>query len=157
MKAGAESVWDYPRPPRIEASSRRVRVIHAGIVVADTTSAFRVLETSQAPAWYVPPNDVDLTLVAQSTTMTFCEWKGTATHWALDVEGQIVEDAAWSYGRPTPPFAPLTGYLAFYPARVDECWVDDERAAPMPGSVYGGWITSEVTGPFKGGPGTAHW
>lgn len=152
-----ESVWDYPRPPRVEPSDRHIRVVHAGAVVADTVRAFRVVETSQAPAWYVPPADLDPALLVPTTTLTFCEWKGLATHWAVRVGAAAVADAAWSYDQPTPPYAAIAGHLAFYPARVDECWVDDERAAPMPGQVYGGWITSEVVGPFKGGPGTAHW
>ncbi|MBW8826335.1 MAG: DUF427 domain-containing protein [Acidobacteria bacterium] len=152
-----ESVWDYPRPPRVEASDRRIRVVHAGAVIADTAGALRVLETSQAPAWYVPPGDVDAALLVATPTLTFCEWKGLATHWAVQVGDATVADAAWSYEQPIVPYTAIAGYLAFYPARVDECWVDDERATAMPGQVYGGWITSEVSGPFKGGPGTAHW
>ena len=121
--------------------------------MADTTSAWRVLETSQPPAFYLPPADVDSARLRASPSTTWCEWKGSAEYWQLD----DVPDAAWSYAHPTLPFARITGHLAFYAQKVDECWVDDELVWPNPGNFYGGWITSTVVGPFKGAPGTLGW
>jgi uncharacterized protein (DUF427 family) len=154
----SESVWDYPRPPRVERTSELVRVEHGDRVVAETTAAWRVLETSQPPAYYLPPDDVDLTLLSASSHHTFCEWKGTASYWDLAVPGvAVVAQAGWSYPSPTSEFEPIRDHLAFYAQRVDACWVDGERVQPNEGSFYGGWITSWVTGPFKGGPGTQGW
>lgn len=150
---GQESVWDYPRPPVVVPFAGRVRVVHAGRVVADSSAALRVLETSQPPAFYLPPADIDFSRLQPSASTTWCEWKGSAQYWQLD----HVTDAAWSYPHPTPPFAAITDHLAFYAQKVDECWVDDERVQPNPGNFYGGWITSTVVGPFKGGTGTRDW
>jgi uncharacterized protein (DUF427 family) len=154
---GQESVWDYPRPPALETTSAHLRVVHRGTVLAETRSAVRVLETSQPPVFYFDPADVDLDVLARSPSRTFCEWKGFAVYWSLRAPGSAVDDVAWSYESPTAPYAALAGRLAFYPQRVDECWVDGERVRPNPGSFYGGWITSRVVGPFKGDPGTEHW
>ena len=154
---GQESVWDYPRPPVVVATASRIRVIHGGVTVAESVRAQRVLETSQPPAFYVPPDDVRLDLLVASRSTSFCEWKGSAQYWSLAVGEALVVDAAWFYPRPTTPFEAIAGHLAFYAQRVDECWVDDERVLPNPGSFYGGWITSKVVGPFKGGAGTAGW
>ena len=150
---GQESVWDYPRPPVAAPFDGRVRIVHAGAVVADTTAAWRVLETSQPPAFYLPPADIALARLRVSASTTWCEWKGSAAYWQLD----DIMDAAWSYAHPAPTFAAITGHLAFYAQKVDECWVDDERVQPNPGNFYGGWITSAVVGPFKGAPGTTGW
>ncbi|MEN9645875.1 MAG: hypothetical protein RL238_2544 [Actinomycetota bacterium] len=146
-------MWDYPRPPAVVPFEGMVRVVHAGREVARTTRAVRVLETSQPPAFYLPPDDVDLTRLTRSSGSSWCEWKGPATYWQLD--GQ--PDVAWSYERPTPGFEAIRGHLAFYAQKVDECWVDDELVQPNPGNFYGGWITSRVVGPFKGAPGTLGW
>ncbi len=156
-RSGPESVWDYPRPPRVERSSRRLRVIVDGVVVADTTRALRVLETSHPPAWYLPPEDIRMDLVERSGRTSWCEFKGQATYRSLRVGSRVVRDAAWVYERPAPGYEAIAGHLAFYPGRVDECWVDDERVVPQAGDFYGGWITTDVTGPFKGGPGTIGW
>lgn len=150
---GQESVWDYPRPPAVVSFDGEVRVVHAGRVVARTTRAVRVLETSQPPAFYLPPDDVDLTRLTRAAGRSWCEWKGPATYWALDG----VPDVAWSYEAPTPGFEAIRDHVAFYAQHVDECWVSDERVLPNPGNFYGGWITSTVVGPFKGGPGTLGW
>lgn len=150
---GQESVWDYPRPPAVVPFAGRVRVVHGGRVVADTLAAVRVLETSQPPAFYLPPADIDMTRLRRTSSTTWCEWKGAATYWQLD----DVADVAWSYGRPTAGFEAIRDHLAFYAQRVDECWVDDELVLPNPGNFYGGWITSTVVGPFKGSPGTMGW
>jgi uncharacterized protein (DUF427 family) len=145
---GQESVWDYPRPPRVEPSSRRVRVIVGEEAIADSVRAIRVLETSHPPVWYIPPDDVRMELLDNSTTSTVCEWKGIASYWTLTTGGRTVEDVAWSYDEPIPEFDALRGYLAFYPSRVDACYVDDEQVTPEPADYYGGWITSEIIGPF---------
>lgn len=154
---GQESVWDYPRPPRLEPCTRRVRVIHDGLVVADSVGAMRVLETSHPPGIYVPPADVRMDLFARSERRTVCEWKGVATYWTLDTGASRLENVAWSYERPVDDFSSLRSFLSFYPGRVEECWLDDERVTPQEGGFYGGWITSEVVGPFKGAPGTWGW
>jgi uncharacterized protein (DUF427 family) len=154
-----ESVWDYPRPPRLEPSARVLRIVHAGVVLAETARALRILETSHPPVYYLPQADIDMSLMRQSPRRgSFCEFKGVATYWAIEVAGAPrVEDAAWSYASPTKPYAALRNYLAFYASRVDECTVDGERVQAQPGDFYGGWITSDLKGPFKGAPGTLGW
>ncbi len=150
---GQESAWDYPRPPALVASERHVVVKRAGEVVADTRRAQRVLETSHPPTWYVHPDDVVPGLLTRSeTSSTWCEWKGPATYWDL----AELTAVAWSYEDPTPGFVDLAGWFAFSPSRL-ECFVDDERVVPQEGGFYAGWITSDVVGPFKGGPGTLGW
>jgi uncharacterized protein (DUF427 family) len=154
---GQESVWDYPRPPRLERTSSRLVVVFAGLVVAETTQGHRILETSQPPAYYFPPEDVRTDLLEPGVHRTFCEWKGTARYHSIVVGGRRADEAAWSYPSPTPSFEAIAGHFAFYPQRVDACSVDDEQVEANEGSFYGGWITSKVVGPFKGGSGTAHW
>jgi uncharacterized protein (DUF427 family) len=164
---GQESVWDYPRPPALERTDRHLRVEHGGVTVAESRGAWRVLETSQPPVFYLPPADVDLALLRPTTHHTVCEWKGTASYWDLVLPGPsgpddpggeiVVAQAAWSYPQPTAGFEPIRDHLAFYPQRVDACFVDGERVEPNEGSFYGGWITSHVVGPFKGAPGTLGW
>ena len=152
-----ESVWDYPRPPRLEASRRPVRVEFAGEVIAETTRAYRVLETSHPPVYYIPPEDVRSESLRPSRRHSFCEWKGRASYYDLVVGEREVRDAAWYYPDPTSPFAAIRDYVAFYPSRVDAAFVDGERVQAQAGDFYGGWITAENEGPFKGGPGTAGW
>ncbi len=154
-----ESVWDYPRPPRMEATSRRLRVVHAGVTIAETQRALRILETSHPPVYYFPPEDVEMRLmIASPQRKTFCEFKGVAAYWDLVVPDQaVVRSVAWSYAAPSPAYAALRGHLAFYANKVDECWVDTERVIPQQGDFYGGWISSYVRGPFKGAPGTMGW
>jgi uncharacterized protein (DUF427 family) len=154
---GQESVWDYPRPPRVEASTQHVVVEHGGRVVADTRRALRVLETSQAPAYYLPADDVDLGLLRAATTRSFCEWKGIATYADVVVGDVVARSAAWTYRDPVPAFAALVDHWAFFPQGVDRCTVDGEVVRPMEGGVYGVWFTDAIVGPIKGGPGTAHW
>lgn len=156
--SAVESVWDYPRPPRLEPTERRLRIVHRGVLLAETTRALRVLETSHPPVYYLPPEDVAMQyLKASQQRQSFCEFKGLASYWDLGIDGEPVKGVAWSYANPTARFAALRDYLAFYANRVDECWVDDERVQPQPGDFYGGWITSQVSGPFKGAPGTMGW
>ncbi len=151
-----ESVWDYPRPPRLERSPARITVRHAGVTVVDSDRCHRVLETSHPPVYYVPRADVAATLTP-SRRHSLCEYKGAASYWHLEVGGRVVHDAAWSYERPSPGYEALTGLLAFYPSKVGVCMVDGEVVTPQPGDFYGGWITSRVVGPFKGEPGTLAW
>jgi uncharacterized protein (DUF427 family) len=153
---GQESVWDYPRPPRLEPTPRHVVVSFAGIVIADTHDALRVLETSQPPAYYVPPAAVRMDLLRPSTHRTFCEWKGQAAYYDVVVGEAEAPAAVWTYPQPTPAFARLQDHLAFY-AQVLDCSVDGEPVIANEGTFYGGWITTDVVGPFKGGAGTAHW
>jgi uncharacterized protein (DUF427 family) len=153
---GQESVWDYPRPPRVEAVPERIRVIVGDTVLADSTRAMRVLETAGAPVYYVPPDDVRMDLLRPSRSTSVCEWKGTAGYWSLAGERPI-PDIAWSYEQPSPGFEVIRGYLGFYAAKVDEAWVSDERATPQAGGFYGGWMTSRIVGPVKGEPGSRGW
>jgi uncharacterized protein (DUF427 family) len=149
---GQESVWDYPRPPRIEPTPRRIRVVLEGETIVDTTRALRVLETSHPPVYYVPIADVRAGVLEPSARRTFCEWKGSARYYAVRSGERVEAAAAWAYDD-----GPLANHVAFYAARMDACFVDDERVTPQPGGFYGGWITSDVVGPFKGDPGTAGW
>jgi uncharacterized protein (DUF427 family) len=150
--AERESVWDYPRPPRLERSDRHIRVLFAGEVVADTRRALRVLETSHPPTYYIPLEDVREELLRPGERRSVCEWKGQARYFDLAVRNRRTADAAWSYPNPTPNFLPLKNYIAFYPGRTDGCYVDSEKVKPQPGSFYGGWITADTQGPFKGEP-----
>ncbi len=126
-------------------------------VVASTTRGLRVLETSQAPAYYFPLDDVAADLIRPSRTSTYCEWKGRASYLDVVVGGRVILDAAWTYPTPAPAVTAIAGDLAFYAARVDRCWVGDDIVSPNDGDFYGGWITPRVVGPFKGGPGTLGW
>jgi uncharacterized protein (DUF427 family) len=150
-------VWDYPRPPRLERTSRRIRVVFAGEVIVDTTAAWRVLETSHPPGYYVPPADIRPGVLVPADGSSVCEWKGRAEYYSVWVGDRVAERAAWAYPDPTRAFAPIAGHVAFYPAAMDACYVDDDRVVPQPGGFYGGWITRDVVGPFKGGPGTWGW
>jgi len=152
-----ESVWAYPRPPRLEPSDRHVQVVVAGVVVADTRRAQRVLETSHPPVYYIPRADVRTDLLTSTNRRTFCEFKGTAAYHTLTVGDRTLPDAAWSYPTPTPAFAAIADHLAFYPSRVDQALVDGEPVRAQPGDFYGGWITPDIVGPFKGDPGTGGW
>lgn len=154
---GQESVWDYPRPPRVEPVSARIRVIVDGLAIADTTRALRVLETSHPPVYYVPPEDVRMDLLRPSAAASHCEWKGAASYWTYAAGGRVIPDVAWSYEAPAPEFESLRGHFAFYASKVDEAWVGGERATPQPGGFYGGWMTAAVAGPVKGGPGSGGW
>lgn len=151
-----ESVWDYPRPPVAQPCHERIVVEHSGDVVADTTRAVRVLETSHPPVFYVPRQDVHVELTRARHT-SWCEWKGRATYWHVHGASWRLDDAAWSYADPSPGFEAITDHVAFYPSKMDRCTVAGEPVVPQPGDFYGGWITSRVTGPFKGNAGTAGW
>jgi uncharacterized protein (DUF427 family) len=154
---GQESVWDYPRPPSALVTGRRILVEVGGVVVADTTRAVRVCETSHPPVFYVPRDDIADGVLERGPGGSWCEWKGAATYWDLVVGTRRVAQAGWSYEDPTRGFEHLTGAVAFYPGKVDRALVDGEPARPQAGGFYGGWITDEVVGPFKGEPGTLGW
>jgi len=154
---GQESVWDYPRPPRLEPTSRRLRVVLGGEVVADTTEGIRVLETSHPPNYYFPPGDVRPGALERGKGVSFCEWKGRAHYFTVHGGDRVVTEGAWGYDEPSEAFAAIGGYVAFYASRMDECTVDGELVVAQPGGFYGGWITGDVVGPFKGGPGTRGW
>lgn len=155
---GQESVWDYPRPPRVEAVPERIRIVFNGVTIADSTHALRVLETSHPPSYYIPQTEILMQhLVLVPRYHTFCEFKGEASYWTLTVGDRTSPNAAWSYARPNKGFEAIRDHLAFYASRVDECYVGDERVQAQEGDFYGGWITSKIVGPFKGGPGTRGW
>ncbi len=154
---GQESVWDYPRPPRVEETSQHVRVVFNGVTIAETHRAQRVLETSHPPVYYIPPEDVRMAHLVEAAGSSWCEWKGRARYYDVVVEGKKAERAAWAYPQPRTDFESIKDHVAFYAGPMDGCTVDGERVKPQPGGFYGGWITSDVVGPFKGDPGTLGW
>jgi len=153
---GQESVWDYPRPPRIEVDSRLVVVQAGETVLAETTAARRILETASPPTFYIPPADVRVERLQHAPGASRCEWKGTAAYWSLRNGGPEARPVAWSYPEPFDDFADIQDHFAFYPGRV-VCTVDGERVSTQPGGFYGGWITGELVGPFKGDLGSGAW
>jgi uncharacterized protein (DUF427 family) len=154
---GQESVWDYPRPPRLEDCLRHLVVRFNGVVIAETRRGKRVLETSHPPVYYFPPEDVRTEHLVPATGRSFCEYKGTAGYYSVRVGDREAPKAAWSYSDPTPAFEGIRGFVAFYAGPMDECLVDGVVVTPQPGGFYGGWVTPDVVGPFKGSPGTARW
>ena len=157
MTLPKERVWDYPRPPRLERVPQRVRIVFCGETIADTDSALRVLETTHAPSYYLPPNAFVAGALQPSTRGSFCEWKGHARYWSVRGRTRTAADAGWSYPDPTPEFAALRDHVAVYAGLMDACFVGDEQVTPQPGGFYGGWVTANLEGPFKGEPGTAFW
>ncbi len=157
VRPGQESVWTFPRPAVAEPCARHIRIVHRGVVLADTRRSIRTLETSHPPSYYIPPADIDMTLLHETGRQTFCEWKGDATYFDVQVGGVTLRHAAWSYPAPSRSFDALRDHVAFYAAPFDECTVDGERVVPQEGPFYGGWITSHVAGPFKGAAGTTFW
>ena len=159
VEPGQESVWDYPRPPRLERTQRRrIEVVFGGVRLAHTTRAVRVLETSHPPVYYVPPEDVRVEhLTPSEAAASLCEWKGRARYYDVSAGERTEERAAWCYPGPTPPFGELMDHVAFYPSKMDACWVDGEKVEAQPGDFYGGWIPPDIAGPFKGGPSTLGW
>lgn len=151
---GQESVWDYPRPPAIVRDNRIVVIRDGDEVIARSNGSYKVMETASPPTFYLPRDDVNMDSLVAVTDQTYCEWKGTASYWALANNPAL--PVAWSYERPRARFSAIKDYLAFYPGRVD-CSLGDEQVQAQAGRFYGGWITSEVVGPFKGDPGTGHW
>lgn len=154
---GQESVWDYPRPPRVENSSRRIRVVFNDVTIADSQRTVRVLETSHPPVYYIPLADVQQQYLRLSQRTTFCEWKGAAQYFDLVVGDRHLSNAVWRYPEPTERFDSIRDCIAVYPSKMDACYVDDEKVQAQPSDFYGGWITSNIVGPFKGGAGTWGW
>ncbi|GLS42375.1 DUF427 domain-containing protein [Methylobacterium brachythecii] len=154
---GQESVRDYPRPPRLERVERRLQVIFGCQVIADSTSGWRVLETSHPPTYYFPRDAVAPGVLGVPQRAGICEWKGRAVLFDVTAGGQTAAGAAWAYPDPTTGFRDIAGAVAFYAGPMEACWVGEMRAEPQPGGFYGGWITPDVAGPFKGGPGMMGW
>ncbi len=150
-------VADFPRPPAIEKVELPVRIVLGGETVALTNAAWRVLETYHPPTYYLPASCfIAGTLIPRPRT-SFCEWKGMARYFSVQSGARLETDSAWGYGNPNPGYEALRDHVAVYAGRMDACFVGDEQVTPQPGAFYGGWITSEVEGPFKGAPGTQHW
>jgi uncharacterized protein (DUF427 family) len=154
---GQESVWDYPRPAICEPTSRQVQIIHQGIAVVDSKAAYRTLETSHPPTYYIPQTDIAMEHLRTNSRRTMCEWKGQARYFDIVVGDAVIPAAAWSYNAPTPSFAAICDYVAFYPDPLDQCLIDGEQITPQPGQFYGGWISQYEAGPFKGIPGSQFW
>ena len=153
---GEESVWDYPRPPRLVADDRPVEVRVGDTLIARSDGCLRVLETASPPTVYLPPSSIEWEHLRPAGGGSHCEWKGTARYYDVVTPDGEVPGAAWAYDEPYEEFASLAGHVSFYPARV-ACWLGGERVAPQPGRFYGGWVTPEVIGPFKGEPGSEGW
>jgi uncharacterized protein (DUF427 family) len=155
---GQESVWDYPRPPALEEVAESVVVVLGGVEIARSGRAWRVLETSHPPTYYLPGKCfAPGSLLPAPSAATLCEWKGSADYLTV-VGGSRREDAAaWTYARPTPRFAPIRGAVALYPGRMDSVTVDGEQVRPQAGGFYGGWVTDRIVGPMKGGAGSRFW
>lgn len=154
---GQESVWDYPRPPISEPCSKLIRIVFNGETIAETNRSIRVLETSHPPVYYIPPGDVRMQYLQRESGSSYCEWKGQAGYYTVKVENRKREKAAWSYNSPNSGFESIKDHIAFYPHKMDACYVDDEKVRAQEGSFYGGWITDDIVGPFKGGAGTMGW
>ena len=152
-----QDVWSYPRPPAIEPVPRRIRIDFGGRMIAQTDAAFRVLETSHPPVYYLPPNAFHDCEIIPAPGQSVCEWKGVAHYWSLRTGDALAERVAWSYPEPADAYAALRDHLAVYAGPMDACFVGDEIVRPQPGGFYGGWITSDLKGPFKGVPGSSGW
>ncbi|MBS3786485.1 MAG: DUF427 domain-containing protein [Gammaproteobacteria bacterium] len=154
--AGQESVWDYPRPPAYVRDERAVRIQADGQLLAKADQSIRALETGSPPAFYLPPDAFDHTLLIPSSRRTFCEWKGEAKYYDVVTPQRTLEAAVWRYPAPLKGAEIIAGWLSCYPEQL-ECFVGDEAVLPQEGRYYGGWVTSELVGPWKGEPGTGHW
>jgi uncharacterized protein (DUF427 family) len=155
-KPGEESVWDYPRPPKLVADPRRIVVQCGDLLIADSHETYRILETAGPPTFYIPPRDVHTDLLRPFPGTSICEWKGAAQYWTLKTSIAPPAAIAWSYPKAQAPYGAIASYFSFYPGRID-CFVDGQRVRPQPGYFYGGWITNEIVGPWKGEPGTEGW
>jgi uncharacterized protein (DUF427 family) len=160
-KPGQESVWDFPRPPRVEPVAARVRVLLGGITIVDSSRALRVVETAGAPCYYVPPHDVLSGSLRETGDWSVCEWKGAAIYYDVVAGGKVALAAAWAYPEPLTDlgcgYERIAHFVAFYCAKMDACYLGDERVRPQPGGFYGGWVTDSLAGPIKGVPGSSGW
>jgi uncharacterized protein (DUF427 family) len=154
---GQESVWDYPRPPRLEPTGNEIEVVLGGQLITRTTAAMRVLETSHPPTYYLPMSDFVSGSLRSADGGSLCEWKGQASYFDVVGGGVVARRAAWHYPSPTPAYAAILGHVALYPGAMERCTVDGEVVSAQPGGFYGGWVTSKIVGPFKGAPGTMLW
>jgi uncharacterized protein (DUF427 family) len=150
-------VADFPRPPAIEPVTRRMRIVLAGDTIADASTGWRILETTHPPTYYLPRSAFRAGALAESTRTSFCEWKGIANYVSLSGGSRLERDAGWLYRDPNPAYLALRDHVAVYAGRMDACFLDDEQVIPQPGGFYGGWITGDLVGPFKGSPGTEFW
>jgi len=153
----SESVWDYPRPPRMEPVSDRIEVVFGGRTLARSERGYRVLEASHPPVYYFPPADVDLQMLIRAAGSSWYEFKGQAIYWSVGFDGKVVERVAWSYPNPSAPFSAIAEFLAFYASKMEKCRVGGKSVIPQEGDFYGGWITEGIVGPFKGRPGSEAW
>ncbi|MTI22549.1 DUF427 domain-containing protein [Fulvivirga sp. RKSG066] len=156
-KPGQESVWDYPRPPKLEKFNKHIEIFFNGQRIVSTNKAYRVLETSHPPVYYMPMLDIEQQYLVASDRTTYCEWKGEGSYYHVSVKDKMAEDAAWYYNNPTPRFKEIKGYVAFYAHKMDKCLIDGEVVEPQPGNFYGGWVTKDIVGPFKGIEGSYGW
>lgn len=154
---GQTSVWQYPRPPRLEDTDKHIKIVFNGETIADTRRAKRLLETSHPPNYYLPLDDIKTEYLRPSAHTTFCEWKGQARYYTLQVGDRTAQNVAWDYPTVSSAYQALAGHIGFYPGPMDACYVDEERVQPQPGSFYAGWITHDIVGPFKGAPGSWGW
>jgi uncharacterized protein (DUF427 family) len=154
---GQESVWDYPRPPRLEDFPGEIKVVFGGFTIARSLSSKRVMETSHPPVYYIPPEDIVMEYLELNNYASWCEWKGKACYYNIVMGDTKAERAAWFYPNPVAAFKDMTDYVAFYAELMEGCFVNGEKVKPQPGNFYGGWITSNIVGPFKGIPGSWHW
>ncbi|MEL6652722.1 MAG: DUF427 domain-containing protein [Bacteroidota bacterium] len=152
-----ESVWDYPRPPRLEVFSGHIRIVHQDIILVDTNQALRILETSHPPTYYLPKADIQMQYLVENPRQSFCEFKGRASYYDLKMGEEMISQLAWYYPTPNQKYAQLQDHLCFYASKLDTCYVNDEKVQAQAGDFYGGWITANIKGPFKGGPGTFGW
>lgn len=154
---GQESVWDYPRPPKLEKFSGHIRVMIGDDILADTNGAYRVLETSHPPVYYLPPTDLNMNFLVANPSSSYCEFKGMAAYYDLYWNGQMIPKVGWYYPSPSASFTPIKNFVALYAHKVTACFVNDEQVQAQEGDFYGGWITSRIVGPFKGAAGTWGW
>ncbi|MFT6857312.1 MAG: hypothetical protein ACJA0X_003301 [Cyclobacteriaceae bacterium] len=154
---GQESVWDYPRPPAIEPFKGHLRIVFQGEVIVDTNKAYRILETSHPPSFYLPLADFKPDTIKKIAGSSYCEWKGMAEYFEIEVNGSKAKKCAWGYPNPNDRFAALKGHVSVYAHMMEACFVNDEKVQAQEGDFYGGWITSNIVGPFKGAPGTWGW
>ena len=157
VRPGQRSVWSFPRPAIAEPCAAHVRIEHRGQLIADTRHSVCTFETSHPPSYYIPPDAIAPGVLRRAAGSTFCEWKGSALYWDVVIGDHVLPRVGWSYPDPTPPFASLRDHIAFYAAPFDCCLVDGEAVVAQPGNFYGGWITGELAGPFKGIAGSMGW
>jgi uncharacterized protein (DUF427 family) len=152
-----ESVWDYPRPPKLDAVNHTVEIYFNNTLIVNSVSTIRLLETSHPPVYYIPKKDIKMEYLKITSRISFCEYKGLATYYTITINDSIAENSVWTYENLPEDYLPLKDHYAFYPALMESCLVDGELIKPQEGDYYGGWITSNIQGPFKGSPGTSHW